>query len=225
VCKALGARALDGGGSTLVVRNAAGRSIGCTLRVHPRCSRRRGNPNCTAAGRSRRLVAGPYGFVRSLGFVTSTTRVISDARAFRSRLARGGMAALHAQPTAAGLRSRQDAAGGSARALRCNVVACTRQLAAAARSARYKPAAATGRRLRFLVAASDVRFGGGAWYDAGLLRSRNACTALQRQVEDWEPLETPSSPPARLPQPLPPLPPPPPLARSGMSDTSKAAGA
>ena len=44
-------------------------------------------------------------------------------------------------------------------------------------------------------------------------------------MEDWEPLETPSSPPTRLPQPLPPLPPPPPLARSGMSDTRKAAGA
>lgn len=50
--------------------------------------------------------------------------------------------------------------------------------------------------------------------------------APQRQVEDWEPLEAPRSPPARLPQQqLPPLPPPPPRARSVMSDTMKAAGA
>ena len=139
------------------------------------------------------------------------------------------MAALLTLPTAPPLRTRQAAAGGAACALRCSAVACMRaQALATPRSARFKPATAAGRRMRFLVSASDVRSRfatGGASHSTKHQRSRNTCTALQRQVEDWEPLETPRSPPTRLPQPLPPLPPPPPLARSGMSDTVKAAGA
>ena len=147
--------------------------------------------------------------------------------ATRSWLARGRtMAALRVLPTVAPLRGRREAAGGSACTPQCSAVACMRaQAPATPRSARFN---AAGRRTRFLVAASDVRSRfatGGAWHGTRRQHSRYACTALQRQVEDWEPLETPRSPPARLPQPLPPLPPPPPLARSGMSDTVKAAGA